>query len=117
LRYGKPRDSWRRLVTAYQLDKSGALKACSWGSFQILGENYAQAASSSVEKFVMSFSASQKNQIAAFVAFIKNDRRLLRAIRDKDWTTFARIYNGQSYAENHYDTGMANHYRAITGGN
>lgn len=69
--------------------------SASWGKFQILGSNYAAAGYSSPEAFVMAMSESEKNQLKAFIAFIKFDATLLTSIRNKDWLTFARAYNGK----------------------
>lgn len=115
LSYGSTKTSWKRLLKAYQLDKNAALKAASWGSFQILGENHAAAGFSSVEDFVRSFSQSQKNQIKAFVAFIKHNNTLLTAIRNKNWTAFATSYNGSWAIQAGYHTQIAQKYNSITG--
>jgi hypothetical protein len=39
----------------------------------------------------------------AFVAFVKNNK-LDVALRNHDWETFARRYNGTGYLANQYDT-------------
>ncbi|WP_337926204.1 N-acetylmuramidase family protein [Lelliottia amnigena] len=93
--YGAISTQYPKLVRAYALNKRAALMSASWGKFQILGSNYAAAGYSSPEAFVMAMSESEKNQLKAFVAFIKFDATLLTSIRNKDWLTFARAYNGK----------------------
>lgn len=53
------------------LDKNAALKATSWGKFQILGSNHLSAGYKDVNEFVSSLSVSEKNHLKAFVNFIK----------------------------------------------
>ena len=111
--YGRFSEQYPKLDRALALDHTAALKSASWGAFQIMGENYAQAGSASVDAFVAAMKASAKNQLAAFVAFIKADHRLATALRDRNWQTFASIYNGPSYAVNHYDAKMKANYDAL----
>lgn len=49
---GSSDENYKRLAKAYALDKKAALKACSWGKFQILGENFQTCGYPSVESFV-----------------------------------------------------------------
>jgi N-acetylmuramidase len=53
---------------------------------------------------------SVQRQLQAFVQFILADPRLLKALQNKDWPTFARIYNGPAYAKYDYDIKVANAY-------
>jgi hypothetical protein len=85
-----------------------------WGSFYS-PQPIRAAGFSSVEDFVMSFSRSQKNQIKAFVAFIKYNNNLLTAIRNKNWVTFASIYNGPWAIQAGYHTQIAQKYNNIVG--
>jgi len=43
-----------------------------------------------------------------------SDSRLLEALQGRDWPTVARLYNGPRYAENHYDTRLADAYAAAS---
>ncbi|EKT60198.1 N-acetylmuramidase family protein, partial [Providencia burhodogranariea] len=106
--YGSTSTQYAKLLKAYNLDKTAALKSASWGKFQILGSNYLAAGYSTPENFVLAMSESEKNQLDAFVNFIKSNRRLLKSIRDKDWLTFARTYNGPS--QKGYDKKMEKNY-------
>jgi N-acetylmuramidase len=99
-----------RLQDAAKLDATAAHKACSWGTFQIMGENYKAAGCSTIDEFVDRMKSGAGAHLDAFVAFIKADPKLHDALRAKQWATFARIYNGPAYAQNAYDKKMANAY-------
>lgn len=108
--YGETSIQYRKLVKAYGLDKKAALKSASWGKFQILASNYAAAGYASPEDFVLALSQSEKNQLKAFVHFIEADNVLLRSIRNKDWLSFAKRYNGPR--QKGYDLKMEKNYNA-----
>ncbi|HAX9995868.1 TPA: N-acetylmuramidase family protein [Escherichia coli] len=108
--YGATSIQYAKLVKAYTLDKKAALKSASWGKFQILASNYATAGYASPEDFVFALSKSEKNQLKAFVSFIKADSVLLRSIRTKDWLSFAQRYNGPR--QKGYDLKMGRNYNA-----
>lgn len=108
--YGATSIQYAKLVKAYTLDKKAALKSASWGKFQILASNYATAGYASPEDFVFALSKSEKNQLKAFVSFIKADRVLLHSIRAKDWLSFAQRYNGPR--QKGYDLKMERNYNA-----
>lgn len=109
--YGSEGSQHDRLAKAANLDRDAALKSASWGRFQILGENWKQAGAASLQDFINAMYASERGQLLAFVAFILNDKRLHKSLKAKDWQTFARIYNGPSYAKNRYDIKLAEAYQ------
>ncbi len=104
----------KALQHAYALNAGAALKAASWGGFQILGMNHKAAGYGTVDQFVRAMCQSAAQQIDAFVSFIKADSALLSAIRNKNWALFALHYNGSAYAKNRYDTQLAEKYRIAT---
>ena len=67
-----------------------------------------------VEDFVAAMKHSLGKQIEAFGNFVVANPRLRAAIKAKDWTTFARIYNGPGYAENQYDLKMKQNYELLS---
>jgi len=93
---------YTRLLRAAELDRRAALSAASWGLFQILGTNFQTAGFTSVENFVAAMLRGEREHLLAFCSFVKATR-LTAALRGKDWTAFARAYNGPSYAVNRYD--------------
>lgn len=98
-----------RLQDAAKLDATAAHKACSWGAFQIMGENYGAAGCRTIDEFVDKMNKGAAEHLDAFVSFIKANK-LDTALRNKNWAAFARGYNGPAYAQNHYDTKMASAY-------
>lgn len=106
--YGKESEQYEKLFKAYTLDKRAALMSASWGKFQMLASNYSAAGYSSPESFVLAMSQSEKLQLRAFVSFIHFDATLLRAIRAKDWLSFALRYNGPN--QHGYDLKIERNY-------
>jgi hypothetical protein len=99
-----------RYEDARQLDPDAANKACSWGTFQILGQNHKACGFESSQAFVDAmWNGGAAAHLDAFVAFIKANN-LDGALRNKQWATFARGYNGPAYAQNAYDKKMASAY-------
>jgi len=88
------------------IDRTSALESASWGAFQIMGYHWKTINYKSLQDFIND-QYSARGQLMSFVKFIQADSRLLRALRQKDWTTFARIYNGPNFKANKYDTKMA----------
>jgi hypothetical protein len=56
-------------------------------------------------------SQSEGAQLDMFVAFIKDNPKMHQALIDRDWSTFARLYNGPAYAEHNYHGRMADAFR------
>lgn len=106
-----------RLYLARQIDEGSAICAASWGLFQIMGQHYATPGFDSPQDMEAAANESEGAQLEMFAAFIEADPRLHRALRDHDWETFARIYNGPSYAKHDYNGRMAaafdNHSAAL----
>ena len=109
--YGKFSAQYPKLERAMALDHAAGLKSCSWGAFQILGENHRQAGHATVDSFVAAMRRGILPQAEAFVAFVLADKNLLSAIRQRNWATFARIYNGPGYKANDYDGKMRANYQ------
>ncbi len=83
-----------RLVDAMALDAVAAYKSASWGAFQIMGFNHVACGFPDVLSFVTAMKAGIEPQLAAFDGFIRSNPPLQTALVTKDWTTFARLYNG-----------------------
>ncbi|MQR02101.1 N-acetylmuramidase family protein [Glaciimonas soli] len=101
--------SYQRLVKAYKLDKDAALKACSWGIFQVLGANYA-GAFSSVQEMVKAVSKNEIGHLKTFVSFIKVNK-LEIYLKNKEWLTLAIKYNGPS--QDKYDVKLKKCYENL----
>lgn len=94
--YGLFSAQYGRLHEAYLLDKSAALKAASWGRFQIMGEYHKMAGFTSVQQFVLAMTKSEANHLTAFVNYILNKPKAHRGLKALQWTTFAQGYNGEN---------------------
>ncbi|WP_115716988.1 N-acetylmuramidase domain-containing protein [Gallaecimonas mangrovi] len=90
-----------RLTAAMALNRAAALQSASWGQFQIMGFHYSAAGFSDIDEMVTAQFTSAKEQLAAFVSFIKS-QQLGQYLQTKQWDDFARRYNGESYQQNHY---------------
>lgn len=108
--FGNTEAQWLKLAAAYALDPEAALKAPSWGTFQILGENHKACGYASAAEYARAMTTSSEAHLRAFVTFVANDRRLLKAIRERDWAGFALAYNGKNYATYQYDLKIAAAY-------
>jgi hypothetical protein len=99
-----------RYEDARKLNADAANKACSWGMFQILGRNHKDCGFDDSQAFVDAmWTGGASAHLDAFVKFIQANK-LDGALRLKDWSTFARGYNGPAYAANKYDRKMADAY-------
>ncbi len=98
--YGGYSKSHLRLVNTYRLNSNAALKSCSWGMFQIMGEEH--LGSSGVSNFadwIKSMCTSEAAQLIQFRNFIRNKAggKLHQVVKDKDWQAIALYYNGAGY--------------------
>lgn len=100
-------NQWSRMYEAMDLDVEAALKAASWGLFQVMGFNH--NGWGSVIPFAKDMFVSEYMHLKAFTSFCK-DNGLISYINQHDWATFASKYNGEGYAANAYDTKMAAAY-------
>ena len=105
---------YERLNEAVALAHDAALESTSWGLFQVMGSNAEMVGYPSVSAFVDAMAASEGNQLEAFVSFVQR-ARLVEALQNRDWATFARGYNGPAYAVNQYDTRLAIAYAQACG--
>lgn len=113
--FGNTEQQWLKLGQAYGLDPRAALKAPSWGMFQILGENHRACGHADVVDYVRAMITSPDAQLQAFVAFVRSSPTLLKALRERNWAAFARAYNGPNYTQYQYDQKMATAYARHSG--
>jgi hypothetical protein len=100
-----------RLFLARTIQPEAADKSASWGAFQIMGFNHNQAGFQTIGKFTEAM-RTLTGQITAFQNLILNDKKLHTALQAKDWTTFARLYNGPGYKQGNYHIKIRNEYDA-----
>jgi hypothetical protein len=108
--YGGAGNQHARYEDARKLNPDAANKACSWGLFQIMGGNHKACGFDNSQSFVDAmWNGGAGAHLDAFVKFIQANK-LDGPLRLKDWATFARGYNGPSYAQNAYDKKLAKAY-------
>jgi hypothetical protein len=96
-----------RLQKAIKINEDAALASASWGMFQTMGYLYSKCGCKTVQEFVAGMEESELSQLDLFIAFLKSNSYMVKALHDHDWVTFAKLYNGPTYAENKYDTKLA----------
>lgn len=84
---------YAQLADMTGLDVDAGLSACSYGAFQILGENAGLCGYTSPWAFAHAMSLGEAAHLRAFVGFVRA-RGLDKALRLADWRRFAMTYNG-----------------------
>lgn len=108
------RKEHERLATAKRVHPQSAIEAASWGRFQIMGYHWKALGYASASSFENAMCSSEAHHLEAFTAFIKIDRTLHSALKQRHWEEFARFYNGPNYKKNHYDTKLAAAYKRFS---
>jgi hypothetical protein len=96
-----------RYNQAAKLDADSAMKATSWGMFQIMGFNYKYAGFNNVAGFVDKMKETERAQLDAFIEFL-DSAHLIAPLRDNNWRAFAKGYNGAGYEQNAYHIKLEN---------
>ena len=92
-------NEYKRYLLAKSLDEECAMMATSWGMGQCMGFNYKACGYPSVKAFVNAMYESERNQLMAMCNFIKSNAKMYNALKNKDFNTFASIYNGPGQVE------------------
>jgi hypothetical protein len=91
-------------MRAANLDFEVALKACSWGGFQIMGESYKSCGCSTIFEFVNKFLSGTSGQMEIFISFMKNEKKeAVDGLREHKWEKVATSYNGSSWKTHNPD--------------
>lgn len=114
-----PKDSYPRLEKAIEIDETAALRSCSWGMGQVMGDNFRMLGYDSVQDMVSAFAEDEEAQLKGMIDFIKSAgidddlRRIERKAKSgqkvtaADWVPVVRVYNGPGYLKNNYHTRAA----------
>lgn len=97
---------WDRFNEAAALNEAAAIKACSWGKFQLMGFNFEACGFATLEDFHAAMLKSEGEHLKAFCKFI-SAANLAGALRNHKWASVAQGYNGENYKINQYDTKLA----------
>ncbi|WP_392565144.1 N-acetylmuramidase family protein [Utexia brackfieldae] len=111
---GGQRENYR-LQMAKQINESCAIESASFGLFQIMGFHWQALGYSSPQQFELAMSKSEIEQTEAFIRFISlpGNIKMIAALKQEDFATFARLYNGPAYKKNRYDEKIEEAYDAI----
>ncbi len=93
IKRGKQSLEWQNLTRAADLNLEAALLSTSFGLPQIMGFNWSLLGYENVEVMVTNFQDSCIEQISGFFKFLESTQ-LIESIRQQDWQTFVRGYNG-----------------------
>lgn len=100
--YGKYSEQYTKLEKAKKLDYTTALKACSWGKFQVMGFNYA-VKYSSPEEMEKAVNMCELQQFYFFLGYLENTSGMIQAIKNKNWESIASKYNGSNWKNQNPD--------------
>ncbi|WP_349929483.1 N-acetylmuramidase family protein [Acinetobacter sp. A1-4-2] len=99
-----------RLNAAAQYHRNSALESASWGLGQVMGYHWKALGYQSLQAFINAMYKDEASQLDAMCRYIKVNN-LVDALKNKDWKSFARGYNGAAYAKNSYDVKLGNAYK------
>ena len=101
----------KRLQIAVKVHRDAALESASWGEFQIMGYHWKSLKYPTLQAFINAMYASEEAHLDSFVRFIEANPVLVKALKAKDWKSFAEGYNGKAHKA--YDTKMAVAYASL----
>lgn len=101
-----------KLERAYALDAEAAFCACSWGAFQVLGENAQALGYGSARGMAVELAKSEAAHLDSFARFVRVNALIpalqqCRAGDPASCVPFVSRYNGKGYAQFSYHTKLA----------
>lgn len=110
--YGKYGEQYGKLAQACALDPEAAFKACSWGAFQVLGENAEPLGYASAFDMALELTKSEAAHLDSFVRFVRtnglvDELRACRAGNPDSCIPFVERYNGPAFRRNNYHVKLA----------
>lgn len=91
-----------RLNKAKKIHDDSAYESASWGLFQIMGFHWKSLKYKSVKEFVRLMAKNEREHLIAFGRFIKANK-LVKHLRNREWSEFAKKYNGPGFKKHKYD--------------
>jgi hypothetical protein len=110
--YGSFDDQFNKFMAACALDPEAAFQACSWGAFQVLGENAVPLGYDSAYHMVKSLVTGEAAHLETYVRFIEVNglQDELRACKPHDPEScipFVSKYNGKGFRSFNYHVNFA----------
>lgn len=90
---------WPAFNDAFSKNQDAAMESTSIGLGQIMGFHFKRLGFATVGDMWNHAKESLENQIWQIAKFIDTEQRLKEAIKNKDWFTIAKIYNGAGFME------------------
>jgi peptidoglycan hydrolase-like protein with peptidoglycan-binding domain len=106
-------DRWALLRKAMAIDTEAALESTSWGIGQVMGAHWKWLDFASVDALTQRARQGIEGQVDLMMRYIEK-ANLVDALRDKNWSAFARGYNGPAYAKQNYHIKLAKAYERLT---
>ncbi len=88
---------WIAFNDAFMINPTAAMESTSIGLGQVMGFHYKRLGYKTVGEMWDDAKRGEDRQIFQMTEFIRTDRRLLSALKRKDWHTVAVRYNGAGY--------------------
>jgi hypothetical protein len=89
---------YEKFVKAATLDRDAAIKSCSWGAFQILGEYFEYCDCTTPVDMANKCMESIDSQVKMFEAFMKKAKpAAIQGLAHKKWENVASSYNGRNW--------------------
>jgi len=110
--YGSFGGQYDKFAAACALDPEAAFRACSWGAFQVLGENAVSLGYASAADMAFSLTTGVAAHLETFVRFVEANH-LADELREcipgdaKSCQPFVRVYNGPGFEFFKYDSKLA----------
>lgn len=101
---------WESFHYALTKNEDAAYLSASWGLGQIMGFNHKSAGYGSAKLMADAFKVSEYNQLDGMLKHIQSKPKMFKALKDKDWSTFAYYYNGKEYKKFNYDNRLKEAY-------
>jgi len=100
--YGAFSAQYAKLERAYALDPEAAFEGCSWGAFQVLGENATSLGYASARAMAVELAASEAAHLDSYVAFVRvnglaDELGRCRAGDPDSCIPFVEGYNGHGF--------------------
>lgn len=90
---------WQAFNDAFRKNAEAAMESTSIGLGQIMGFHYKRLGYKTVGAMWDDAKQGEDRQVWQMFKFIATDKRLLKAVRDKNWHRIATLYNGAGYKD------------------
>ena len=107
--YGKYSQQHDRMAQASKYDRTSALESASWGLGQCMGYHWKALGYPTLQSFINAMYKDEASQLDAMIRYIKVNKLDVH-LRNLNWASFAKGYNGASYKVNKYDEKLAAAY-------